>query len=193
MVGLPKKGEAGAEAGKTQSRETHMRKLIAGLATVAVLAVVATAYASVTFDPETGTGFVGKGDVQTAFGWNNKALQDNAGGLTFTYASTVETEIVCEWMTGEGTRGEQTHRVSHQLESGVYTNIAYEARRANQITGFNLNGLGTPTIIGGVEPVIGAPCIGTGAQGTIVAIGAAASTGGGLMAHHDGESHPLEF
>jgi hypothetical protein len=32
----------------------------------------------VTFNETNGTGFVGKGDVQVAFGWNNKQLQTNA-------------------------------------------------------------------------------------------------------------------
>lgn len=45
--------------------------------------VVASALAAVTFDASTGTGFVGKGDVQLAFGWNNKQLQANAAGVTF--------------------------------------------------------------------------------------------------------------
>jgi hypothetical protein len=31
-----------------------------------------------------GTGFVGKGDVQTALGWNNQKLQSNATKLAFT-------------------------------------------------------------------------------------------------------------
>ena len=47
----------------------------------ALLFAVAIASASVTFNPATGTGFVGKGDVQLAYGWNNKQLQDNAVAL----------------------------------------------------------------------------------------------------------------
>ena len=41
------------------------------LAAIAALAVSTAALATVTFDPATGIGFVGKGDVQLAFGWNN--------------------------------------------------------------------------------------------------------------------------
>jgi hypothetical protein len=52
-------------------------------------------FAAVTFDPETGTGFVGKGDVQTAFGWNNKQLQDNAGLVQFRATTTSETTWTC--------------------------------------------------------------------------------------------------
>ncbi|MEV7181816.1 hypothetical protein, partial [Kitasatospora sp. NPDC093679] len=56
----------------------HLRsKLIGGVATsVAAIALGATpASAAAGFDAATGTGFVGKGDVQTALGYNNAALQ----------------------------------------------------------------------------------------------------------------------
>lgn len=56
-----------------KSAKTLVALAAATLATVAI--------AAVTFDPVTGTGFVGKGDVQTAFGWNNQQLQQNADGV----------------------------------------------------------------------------------------------------------------
>jgi opacity protein-like surface antigen len=57
-----------------------MKKML--LAAGIALATISTAaVAAVTFDPATGTGFVGKGDIQLAFGWNNKAAQDNATAL----------------------------------------------------------------------------------------------------------------
>jgi hypothetical protein len=52
-------------------------------ATLIAIGAASTAHASVTID-STGRGFAGKGDVQTAFGWNNQKLQTNAGGLSFT-------------------------------------------------------------------------------------------------------------
>jgi hypothetical protein len=62
-----------------------MFKLTAGIgALVASLALAGTASAAVTFNSSTGTGFVGKGDVQIAYGWNNTSLQKNATGVTFT-------------------------------------------------------------------------------------------------------------
>ena len=43
---------------------------------LAALALSATAaFAAVTFDPATGKGFVGKGDVQIAYNLNNKQIQ----------------------------------------------------------------------------------------------------------------------
>ena len=73
------------------SKKTFM--LLVGI--VAALALAGVAAASVTFDPTcpytpsngTGTcGFVGKGDVQLALGYNNSQMQKNAGSLLFTYA-----------------------------------------------------------------------------------------------------------
>ena len=62
-----------------------MRKTIitAGAASALALAVAGPASASVAVD-NGGYGFVGKGDVQSAFGWANKQLQDNATGVKFT-------------------------------------------------------------------------------------------------------------
>lgn len=54
----------------------------AGLAALALTIPAATA--AVTVDSATGTGFVGKGDVQSALGYNNAELQRNAGSLAFT-------------------------------------------------------------------------------------------------------------
>jgi hypothetical protein len=70
------------------------------LAFVAALLVVLPAAASVTFDPLTGTGFVGKGDVQSAFGWNNQQLQANAAGVSFTYIVEGTLSQTCEREAG---------------------------------------------------------------------------------------------
>ena len=49
-------------------------------ALAASLTLASPAAGIVTFDPATGTGFVGKGDLQTVFEWNNKALQTRLNG-----------------------------------------------------------------------------------------------------------------
>lgn len=54
----------------------------------ALIMFAASAAASVTFDPSTGTGFVGKGDLQTPWGWNNQKMQIEALNITFSYNST---------------------------------------------------------------------------------------------------------
>jgi hypothetical protein len=117
------------------------------VATVAALLVVGMvagmAFAAVTFDAETGTGFVGKGDVQLALNWNNKQLQDNADSLEFASVSEVVTEV--SW-TCTNTNNENTQlreRTTTTTTEGVVSKVA---RERNQITGFNLTGYsGTPT------------------------------------------------
>src|SRR5688572_7117075 len=71
------------------------RNRIGVLALAGVLVFSAAMTAAVTFDPSTGTGFVGKGDVQDAFGWNNAALQANAGAVTFTFESDAQYAQSC--------------------------------------------------------------------------------------------------
>jgi len=53
--------------------------------TAATLLLAPAASAAVNFNETTGTGFVGKGDVQVAFAWNNKQLQANASGVSFSF------------------------------------------------------------------------------------------------------------
>ncbi|RZK67911.1 MAG: PAS domain-containing sensor histidine kinase, partial [Pedobacter sp.] len=97
----------------------------------------------VTYNPETGVGFVSKGDVQLAFGWNNAALQKNAGGVTFTYNVTESYSVECEWETVTG--GPKSKTVYHEITVPKHVNItsaiAADARMRNQITGFNLTDL----------------------------------------------------
>jgi hypothetical protein len=170
-----------------------MRYMMAAAAAVASIATAA--YASVTFDATTGTGFVGKGDVQLAFGWNNQALQANAAGVTFSYNATDSYEAVCSFTTGEGTRGEQTHNIDHNRSVTVTSSIAYEARKQTgglgQITGFNLTGLGATTESGGEVPVVGGACMGNeGHDGLWSSVNLVSSTGG-LFVNHGGASVAL--
>jgi hypothetical protein len=135
------------------------------LALVAMLVASTAAIAAVQFDPTTGTGFVGKGDVQLAFGWNNKQLQTNASGVSFSYNTTDTYDAVCQWVTGEGTRGEKTHTVTQEKSTAVNSAIAYDPRVKNQITGFTLKEFGATTTTGEV-PEVGGACQGGGAGGT---------------------------
>ncbi|MCW5979048.1 MAG: hypothetical protein KIT09_13285 [Bryobacteraceae bacterium] len=102
-----------------------------------VCAVVALAFAAVTFDPESGEGFVGKGDVQLVFGWNNAQLQANANSVEFRANTTVVSEV--SWTcTNSNNQNEQIReRTTTTSIQGVVDSIA---RLKNQITGFNLEG-----------------------------------------------------
>jgi hypothetical protein len=169
-------------ASKVTERKQLMRKIILLLmVALAALALSATAAFAYTGDPATGKGFVGKGEVQTAFNWNNDKLQKNAGGVSFSYITTDNYSAVCTWTTGEGTRGEKTHDVSHTTTTQVNDEIAYEARQVKgqkQITGFNLTGLGATSETGTV-PVVGGACPGNeGTDGTWSSVTQTGSTGG---------------
>jgi hypothetical protein len=87
--------------------------------------------------------FVGKGDVQTAFSLNNAKLQDAArnGLVAFSYAVSEDYTAVCEFVTGEGTKGEQTHAVPRTKTADVTATVAGDPRKTsgqNQFTGYNL-------------------------------------------------------
>lgn len=148
-------------------RKTIMGALAAGTATAAV-----------NIDPATGQGFVGKGDVQTAFSWNNNKLQSSATGVAFRYDTEQHYSATCTWTTGEGTKGERTHNVDHATSSTVNSEIVYDARTHKQIDGFTLTGFGSVTETGEV-PVVGGPCMGNERHdGTWSAVTETGSTSG---------------
>jgi hypothetical protein len=114
---------------------------LGGLLTMALAA--STVFAAVTFNPATGTGFVGKGDVQLALGLNNAQLQAQADDLEFTSVSTVVKEVswICTNSNNDNTQ-ERARTTTVSIE-GVVSGVA---RSKNQISGFNLDGyVGTPT------------------------------------------------
>lgn len=104
------------------------------MALVAFAAFSAVAGAAVTFDGATGTGFVGKGDVQLIAGWNNKQLQDNASLVQFQASSTTEVSWECTH-TKDPDKIKERERTT--TTAGI---VSHVARERNQITGFNLSG-----------------------------------------------------
>lgn len=132
---------------------------------------------SVSFDSSTGQGFVGKGDVQTAFGWNNAQLQANAGALTFTYVETATYEAVAEWTTGPS-HNRTTHEVTQTRSSSVKGSVLFDARKQTQITGFNLTGLGEVVVSGGPIPTVGSPALGIGTNAIWTSVTQISSTTG---------------
>ena len=161
-----------------------MIRTIASAATAAALVVGGAAFAGAyTGTPlENGQGFVGKGELQTPWGWNNQALQSKAKDVSFTVESESTYSYVCQWVTGEGTRGEKTHTVTQNRSASVINNVAYDARVKNQITGFNLVGLSLTTVTGEV-PAVGGSCLGEGADGTVTSVSEVSSSAN-LLAHY---------
>jgi hypothetical protein len=152
-------------------------------ATIMISAGSASAY---TMDAD-GYGFVGKGEVQTPFGWNNSTLQRYATEVTFTYEESTTYNAVCSWVTGEGTRGEKAHDVTHKRSTEVEANVDADPRKTKgqqQFTGFILKGFGESTS-SGVVPIVGEACMGNeGHGGTWSDVTETGSTPGGLYAHH---------
>jgi hypothetical protein len=150
--------------------------------------------ASVTVDPTTGTGFVGKGDVQLAFGWNNKQLQDNAGALTFTYKAQEQYKYDCTFTVEVGRDKVREPRTQNRgKDTSLNASVQYDARTQKQITGFLLTGLGTVTTTGGEVPVDGGSCPGGQFNdGVISNVELVSSTPGGLYVNHGGNSVLLQ-
>jgi hypothetical protein len=160
-------------------------------------AAAAMAFAAVAFDPATGVGKVGKGDLQTAWGWNDAKLQASAEAIRFYYvgASAVTVyEAVCTWVTGEGTPGEKTHHVEHtqQAASLLHSEVVRETKtnKRGKVTGFNLMGFAlSATQSGGEIPVVGEPCPGNPGHGgvwtSVEVLSSSAMDTGGLYAESE--------
>ncbi len=117
---------------------TRKLKVILSLVMVTLFMVSTAVFAAVTFDPATGTGFVGKGDVQLALGLNNTQLQAVAESLAFTYGDEITMSQECE---RDGNKGIVTR--TFQRERNIDSTVLYETRRNGgngQVTGFNLMG-----------------------------------------------------
>jgi len=172
--------------------EEKLRKIVgrfslrALLGTVLVIAMVTPSLAMVEFDPETGTGFVGKGDVQSAFGWNNAALQRNVSEITFTYNVVEVYNVTVEWDTTTGGKEPKiiTHSVVHERNTAVNSDVQFDARTHKQVDGFVLTGfIGEPAATGSIPTVgdIFNPNHGTESAGkpiTAVELVSSLSTGG---------------
>ena len=92
-----------------------MKKIMLGVAAAALMTTAASA--SVDGDAATGW-FVGKGDVQTAFGWNNATLQTEAGDVSFRYDTSADYDVTCEWDT-ENKKGTIHHSVTNTKTFGL--------------------------------------------------------------------------
>jgi hypothetical protein len=160
------------------------RSIFAALAAVAITATAA--YAAVTFDPTTGTGFVGKGDVQLAFGWNNATAQKEAKNVTFTYDAITTYDVTIEFDAG---RSSVHQIITQQKSTGVQASIQSDPRKTGQYTGWNLIGLGGTVVTGDALPNVGDSCPNGGPDSgcivTAVSVVPEASTGG-LLVHWNG-------
>lgn len=116
-----------------------MKKIILAFTAIAVLAVPAVSMASVSVT--NGTGFVGKGDVQTALGYgsgNDTAFQKDAAGVTFQYGNVakISMAVVC---TSDDVTYVTQHNDLGTVTATKTVNFATKGDKG-KVTGYNLTG-----------------------------------------------------
>jgi hypothetical protein len=114
-------------------------------AAVLVASITTAAYARTDFPI-----FVGKGEVQLAMGWNNKALQDaeKSGAIEFSLESVSETTWTCQ-KDGASNTQERTRATTRK---GL---TSYTARERNQFTGFWITGFNGAEDVSTDGPALG--------------------------------------
>lgn len=108
----------------------------------ALVSAIALAFAAAPASAEIvlngdGTGFVGKGDVQSAFGWNDHAFQANAENLTFRLAAIESVSWICRRINNNNTVNQQRSSTSATI-GGVEHSLRYNPQ--GHITGIHLDG-----------------------------------------------------
>lgn len=168
--------------------------VVLAAAAAALLALTSTtAHALVTFDSSSGTGFVGKGDVQTAFGWNNAQLQANAGSVTFTVEAQVARYQDCidDGNPANATRYPDVRTQVRDLDATVTSDARLNRNQTVQTTGFLLEGYaGEPQYVGGIDEAVACPT-GTHAVGGWTDWEAYGTAGAGVFAHYGSVTVPL--
>jgi hypothetical protein len=112
-----------------------MRRNLSVLFAVAVLFAAAPMFGEVIFNESSGVGFVGKGDVQQLFIWNNKTLQDRAGDVEFYYQELATFDVPCKKELEK-----KVMRNTYARAAAINSAVTADPRQKNQFTGFNLNG-----------------------------------------------------
>lgn len=112
-------------------------RILGGIAGAAlgVLLFASSALAIVSLDAD-GNGFIGKGDVQTAFGWNNATMQKRHQDIKFEARNSADVEQDCKSGTGQNmtVSGERTG------SKGLNAALASDSRKTGQYTGWNASG-----------------------------------------------------
>jgi hypothetical protein len=114
--------------------KTHVKFAKSILAAASCTLIGAVAYAAVTINYQTGEGFVGKGDVQSALGWSNKQLQSNHALVQFRNFSTIESSWDC--LNSNNEKVKEWNNKSKTTRAFSYTT----RDNKKQITGFTLTG-----------------------------------------------------
>jgi hypothetical protein len=167
-------------------------KTAAAVALGAGLLLVGASSASAYTMNSSGTGWVGKGEVQTAYGWNNKTMQTNVGGVTFVMDSAATYDVTCEFDTPGGNH----HVITQNKSTSVNAVVGSDARnnssgKDGSMTGWFLTGYGSTTTQGDAVPAVGDPCPGNSGLGAVTSVEQTSTAGGGLYAVWSGQRRLL--
>jgi hypothetical protein len=161
------------------------------LAAATAACVSTAAVAGISFNPATGTGFIGKGDVQSALGLNNPQLQALylSGGITFKFSQFETWQITCSWIKDDGKTEPVTKNLRTRRTRGVNATLNAQGRDISSgingpNTGFILNGFNGGGTTDEPIPNVGDACIGgdpaTPVPATISAVTLLSSDSSGL-------------
>lgn len=166
-----------------------LKKLTILLAVAMASLVAASAAFAYTMDAE-GKGFVGKGEVQTLLGFNNRDMQAAHQQVTFEYVASSTYEFDCEWTTGN--RNVTRHVNTKEATTQVNAVVDAESRKTGQWTGWNLLGFSGGAANPVAEPT-DADCGAVGNEMKTIVPGSVEliSSSGGLYALYNGASYLL--
>lgn len=125
---------------------------------IVALALAGSAAATPSFDPSSGTGFAGAGDVQSAFGWTNPQLRARLRSTSFTFNRLDYSYIGCD--SGRAvffyTRSQTVVNTQFRQNGVVFT--GYGAKTVTYMI-FD-DSSGTTTVVDQLppQPVKGDPC-----------------------------------
>lgn len=117
-----------------------MKRAIFTMLAVSGLALSATTASAYTLDLASGTGFVGKGEVQTVLGLNNNQVQSTPVEFTLNSVTAQETTWTC--INERNEHVQERTRTTTTETTGLVSSVA---RMRNQITGYNLTGFSGAT------------------------------------------------
>jgi hypothetical protein len=152
----------------------HFRK---SLVVLAVALGASATWAEVSINAAGGFGWVGKGDVQQAYGWNNKTLQTNAQGVSFEVKEHQKLTIVCEIEKELGKVVEVRYPELNITRNVISTTDSDPRQNNSRFTGYRLNGYGFQTASGSKESYnVGDACTAQGTEGKVVSVTSAGHT-----------------
>ena len=121
-----------------------MRRILTVAVTATALTLTAAGAAAAYDMDAAGYGFVGKGEVQSVLGWNNKDLQTNADAVGFSHVDRTVAEQAWECTNARNDKVQFRKLTTTTTTTGV---LASEARVNKQVTGFNLHGSDSVTTV----------------------------------------------